>query len=201
MAREQVSMDDVTKWWPVVLPDSLGNAQSDVCRHCNVATVSSSCTNPHYVYNQMNCTASAGSSCSGAYLQSFLMGWIPCDSFQLSEKIVQAFPYFFGIITIFRQPIVASVADHIENTMFHLLLCSSWETSHLCQHYWCGHCKWSCWSCVRMHGPLCWVTWDKFRSADILLWQIPWLILAAVTWSNFWEWLAQTNVASPWSWV
>jgi hypothetical protein len=51
---------------------------------------------------------------------------------------------FLVMMAISRWLIVASVADHTENTMFRLLFESGWETSHLCKHYWSAHRKCSC---------------------------------------------------------
>jgi hypothetical protein len=44
MMQDQMSMEGVAKWRPVVLPAPLGQAQSDVRGRCSVAAVSSSCT-------------------------------------------------------------------------------------------------------------------------------------------------------------
>jgi hypothetical protein len=59
MVRDQVSMERVAKWRPVVLPAPLGQAQSNVQGCCCGATASSSCT-------KLNCMDGEGFACSGA---------------------------------------------------------------------------------------------------------------------------------------
>jgi hypothetical protein len=78
MVRDQVSMEGVAA--------PLGQAQSDVQGCCHLAAASSSCAKAQDAYNELNCVDGEGSSCSGACLQSLLLGWIPCEQFQMSQK-------------------------------------------------------------------------------------------------------------------
>jgi hypothetical protein len=146
-----------------------------------------SCSNSQFfcikAYDELNCLDRKISPCSGVCLQSLLLQWIPCEQFQMSWKTVQALPCrltcpvtvssFLVMMAISRWPILTSVEDHTENTMFCLLLYSSWEMSHLWQHYQSGNCKCSCNRHVGLasgHMEHCWVTWDMFRSSDRILW-------------------------------
>jgi hypothetical protein len=96
---------------------------------------------------------------------------------------------------ISRWVIIALVVDHTENTKFRVLLRSGWETSNLHQH------------CQVTASARAIVTLvlgrdtrntDMFRSPDRILWQVAWLIPAAVTSSTVWEQLAHTNNATSW---
>jgi hypothetical protein len=67
-------MEGVAKRTSVLLPAPLGQAQSTMQRDCHVATASSSCAKARDIYNKMNCKESERSPCSGACLQSILLG-------------------------------------------------------------------------------------------------------------------------------
>ena len=73
---------------------------------------------------------------------------------------------FEAIMAMSRWLIDASVVNHSENTMFCLLLWSSWEMSHNHQHYWSGCHKWSC-DCHIGFASLCCVICDTFGSCDM----------------------------------
>jgi hypothetical protein len=104
MVRNQVSIKDVAKRWAVVLPAPLGQAQSDVQGRCHVATASSSCTKAQDNYAKLNCVDGEESPCSSVCLQSLLLGWIPCEQFQMSwnngvGSILEVLPKLFCVKT------------------------------------------------------------------------------------------------------
>jgi hypothetical protein len=119
----------------------------------------------------LNCVGGEGSAYSDTYLQSLLLEWIPewmrrrtvhalscrycipledglrtetCSGSNNFLTCPIAVSSFLTLMAISRWPIVISVADRTENTMFRLLLWSGWETSHHCQHYRSRHRKCSC---------------------------------------------------------
>jgi hypothetical protein len=67
------------------LPAPCQQTQQQQQGRCCVATACSSCTKTQDAYGK-------GSPCSGACLESLLMGWIPCEQFWMSWKAVQALP-------------------------------------------------------------------------------------------------------------
>jgi hypothetical protein len=101
------------------------------------------------------------------------------NNFRQVEKMLKHYLAFWPVLflgmTISRWPIVTSVVDCTENTKFHILSWFSWGPSPQTL------IRLSCWCCVRTRGTLCWVTQDMFRSSDTILWQVPWLMPAAVT--------------------
>jgi hypothetical protein len=113
------------------------------------ATASSSCPKAQDACEELNCIDSEGSVCSSACSQSLLLGWIPCEQFQMSRQTVGALPCLLtcpvAVSSFLARMAVCrwSIVVRTENSMFRLLLWSSWETSHTCQHYRSGHCK--CW--------------------------------------------------------
>jgi hypothetical protein len=74
MVQDQASMGGVAKQGPIILPAPLGQAQSDVQGCCHVATASSSCAKAQDAYDELNCVDNEGSPCSGACLQTLVLG-------------------------------------------------------------------------------------------------------------------------------
>jgi hypothetical protein len=82
----------------------------------------------------------------------------------------------------------------------HLLLWSSWETTHLCEHY--DQVTANAYAIMLVLHQDAWnPVLGNTRHVQVIsriLWQVPWLIPAAAVLSAILEWLVRTNVATSW---
>jgi hypothetical protein len=183
MVWDLVSMEGVAKQWHVLKPAPLGQEQSDVQGHCCIATASSSCTKTQDAYDELNWVDGEGSPCSGDCLQSLLLGWIPCpDELKTSSSIT--LPFDLPCCSFF------SLGDDDLQVANCCYICRSYRKHHVTSPVviWLRNVssllallirspqvplRSSCWSCIRMHGTLYWVTQDTFRSSGKISWQAP----------------------------
>jgi hypothetical protein len=119
-----------------------------------------SCSNKQSVLCQ-----SSGLPCSGACLQSLLLGRITCEQFHFlgDDGDIQVADCHFSCQSYRKHHVSSPVLIQLRNVPF--LSALSIRSQVLMQS--------SRWSCFRTHGTMCWVTQDMFRSSDRILWQIP----------------------------